>query len=369
MFYFSSYYIPAREFSNIEDVFQYIDPKCFFLVFDANVIIYLRDFYLDPKQFVVKYKKAGIYENIKQLISKIQQYDLEVNPSLGIDETSRLKSNFQIDEEKRQVTTNIVTYLTYLSTQEWDKFIERKAPETLKTSGDSYPENSLAPYLNTLEDEDHMLLVAYLLSLKFVLIYHDFMHGNLSPMDAMSELCRFMREDVNCLMAIIKIIALHAFGGDTSFNKIILPTTNQSNTKKLHDIFKDAIDLCYPTIMHHVARYISYACTGNITSIYPVFVSADKRLSKLYSLCQLRAMTDNQAPINYCAEIQRYEFNDKLSWTQSDLEAIDKMYPPDCSNLGFDNQPRMMSHLTPLILECEQKLKDIWGADYTNCSK
>ena len=119
---------------------------------------------------------------------------------MGIDETSRLKSNFQIDEEKQQVTTNIVTYLTYLSTQEWDKFIERKAPETLKTSGDSYPENSLAPYLNTLEDEDHMLLVAYLLSLKFVLIYHDFMHGNLSPMDAMSELCRFMREDVNLQM-------------------------------------------------------------------------------------------------------------------------------------------------------------------------
>ena len=32
----------------------------------------LKNLNLDPKQFVVKYKKAGIYENIKQLISKIK---------------------------------------------------------------------------------------------------------------------------------------------------------------------------------------------------------------------------------------------------------------------------------------------------------
>ena len=77
-------------------------------------------------------------------------------------------------QNRRKIFPHGRVSLTYLSTQEWDKFIERKAPETLKTSGDSYPENSLAPYLNTLENEDHMLLVAYLLSLKFVLIYHDF---------------------------------------------------------------------------------------------------------------------------------------------------------------------------------------------------
>lgn len=290
----------------------------------------------------------------------IQQYDLDANASLGIDESSRLKSNYHYDLKKAEQTGAIMMYLFHLDTKLWDSFINQKRPELPIKSTDEYPE-SFIPYIKTLTEDNHIPIVSYLVSLKFIVIYSSYKHGVISPLDAILELCRFMREEVNCMIGIMKILGIHAFGGDDYFNKIIMPNTNLPLKEKLHRIFNGAIDLGYPTIMHHAVRYQSHLKTGDIKQLIPVFVSADRRLSRLYSLCQLHMIVDNQAPINYCGEVVSYDYNSKLSWSSTELDVIIKAYPPDYSKIGFDNKPRTMNNIIPLIEEYEEKVKQVWA--------
>ena len=286
----------------------------------------------------------------------IQQYDLDVNASLGVDESSRLKSNYHLDVKKADQTGAIMMYLFHLDIKLWESFINQKQSERSIKSTDEYPE-SLIPYINTLLEDNHITIATYLTSLKFIIIYSSYKNGEISPINAILELCRFMREEINCMIGIMKIIGIHAFGGDSYFNKIIMPNMNLPSNERLHRIFNGAIDLAYPTIMHHAVRYQSHLKTGDIKRLIPVFVSADRRLSKLYSLCQLHLIVDNQAPINYCGEAVSYGYNSKLSWSSAELDAIIKAYPSDYSKIGFDNKPRIMNNVMSLIEEYEEKVK------------
>ena len=65
--YFSSTYLPNKVYFSLEDLFNEVEKDKVILVFDSNIFIYYKDFYLDPLKFSTDNRLKKPYNQIRYL--------------------------------------------------------------------------------------------------------------------------------------------------------------------------------------------------------------------------------------------------------------------------------------------------------------
>lgn len=351
MIYFSSTYIENRAFQTLEELFKYVAPKDVALVFDTNVVVYYRDFYLAPKLFVERNKDNGISAVVRYLIEQIIRYDLKVNASLGVDESSRSKVNFSLIEEKVQQTHHALMFLLHLNNKDIDLFIKLKnAEEPIKSKGE-YPD-SMLDFLKEEAPYQHFLIVSYLVSLKIVLLYNKLQRREITNREAFVGLCDFMKKDIDCMIGILQVYALYLFGGDSTFKGIIFPKGSGGLNEKYHKIFNGAIDFVLPTIANMVSRY-------QYPNLIPVFVSIDRRISKLHSLSCAKMILQTNNSINY-SELSEFYFPSNLNWTEEDKIVINQIFMDNYRERFINSYGKIRTsiHLLDLVEYYEKEIKE-----------
>ncbi len=316
--YFTSTYLPNKVYSTLEDVFKEIPSKNVLLVFDSNIVIYYRDFYLNPKSYSESKdeNRKSIYKNLRYLSQSIFEYNLNVNATLGVDESSRNNSNFKINKEKQLQTHNILTELLYLNFKKFDKFIQNKKVEEPIKNVDEFP-NSM---YDRLDSEcfyiDH-LIFGYLTSLQIQILLKEIQNGK-NKLTAMFELIDFMIT-LDCFAVIFFNLGLHLFGDKEDklkFRKILF----KNNKNILRKTFNGTIDLILPTLVNHIPNYLHKLSKSQAI---PVFVTFDSRISKLHSLMRAKVIIQNNSfNFNYEPELVKIDYSSNLKWTQNELDEI-----------------------------------------------
>jgi len=357
MLYFSSTYLQNKTFQSLEELFQNISPKNVALVYYSNIVVYYRDFYLNPKQFI-KNSNSNIIHSLRYLNEQVTRYDLEVLATLGVDESSRCKSDFSVNEQKRKQTHEALMTLLHLHYVDFDKFIELKVPQEPIVDNGSYP-NSMIPFLEQDSLYQHLLIVMYLLCLKVILIYNKFEIGEIDRKQSIDELNRFMREELNFVSGIMYLLCLHLFGGSAEFKNIFIPKKKLARNEKLHRIFNGAIDLVFPTIINKVTN--SQYKTP-IPHMIPVFVSTDKRISKLHSLMGLRITYNTKESYSFFPELVQADFLGNLKWTKEEMNHLYKLSTADIERFNsFDGTPKATTHLLKNIKPLEDEVIRVWS--------
>lgn len=357
MLHFSSTYLQNQTFQSLEELFQNISPKNVALVYDSNIVVYYREFYLNPKRFSEQQSNCEIISAIRYLNEQITRYDLEVMATLGVDESSRCKQDFSINEAKRNQTHEALMFLLHLDYKDFDKFIQFGSSQEPILDKGEYP-NSMLPLLKQDSIYQHPLIIMYLLCLKVILLYNRFELNEISGKDAIDELNRFMREDIDTISGIMHLLSLHLFGGSNEFKNIFFPKRKLKTNEKLHKIFNGAIDLVLPTVINKVTN--SYYKTP-IPELIPVFVSTDKRISKLHSLMGLRITQNTKETYSFFPEMIQGDFLGKLQWTKEEMNHFFKVSQSDIKRFTrFDGAPREASHLLSHVLPLETELIRLW---------
>lgn len=348
MIYFSSSFL-NKYYLTFEQLFKVVHPASIVLVFDTNIVAYLRDFYLNPNEFLERYKSSGAPFATRYLIEQICRYNLDYNAVLGVDESSRCIETFQINEDRRFQTHNAILNVMGLRLEDIDTFIkEAQCQEPVLLKGTPPP--SMVPFLKMDTFYQHPLIISYLLSLKIIDLFHDIEDDKISAKKAFLDFSKFMRNDVDCVVGIFQAYAWHLFGGDLSFKRMVFTKSNLSVNRKLHKIFNGAIDFVFPTIGEKVVRQFS-----GLAQI-PIFVSTDKPLSILNSLMSSRLILDDNTVKNYNPKIIKIEPNSRLIWTNKDYEEFEKLYQSDSLRLQL-SKPRKTLHLISQVDFYESKVK------------
>lgn len=357
MLYFSSTYLQNKTFQSLEDLFQNISSKKVALVFDSNIVVYYRDFYLNPKSFVDNPNNKETVYAIRYLNEQITRYSLEVLATLGVDESSRRKSDFSVNEEKRKQTHEALMFLLHLDYRDFDKFIQLKRVQEPIIDKGEYP-SSMLPFLEQDSFYQHPLIVMYILCLKVILLFNRFESNEISGKEAIDALNRFMREDIDSVSGIMYFLCVNLFGGSDEFKNIFFPKKNLPTNEKLHRIFNGAIDLVFPTIINKVTN--AYYKTP-IPDMIPVFVSTDKRISKLHSLIGLRITHNTKETYSYFPELIQVDFLSKIKWTKEEMNELFKVSQSDIKRFtSFDGTPRMTTHLLKYVKLLEGEVIRDW---------
>lgn len=357
MLYFSSTYLQNRTFQSLEDLFHNISPEKVALVYDSNIVVYYREFYLNPKHFTDNPVNKDIVHVIRYLNEQVIRYNLKVLALLGVDESSRRKSDFSINDDKWNQTHEALNVLLHLDSFDFDKFIQIKIPQEPFVDKGEYP-NSMLPFLEQKSLYQHPLIVMYLLCLKVILLYFRFESCEITRKEAIDELNRFMREEIDSISGTIYFLSLHLFGGSNEFKNIFFPKKNLAINEKLHRILTGAIDLVLPAIVNKVTN--SYYRMP-IPDLIPVFVSTDKRISKLHSLMGLRITINTKENYSYFPELIQADFLSKLEWTKEEMNQLLMVSQSDISRFtNFDGTPRMTTHLLKYVKPMEDELIRHW---------
>lgn len=356
MIYYSSQFLPNNTYTTLEELGKDVDLSKVVLVLDANLVIYLRDFFLDPKLFISRFPDSGILTDIRTLLKEIHQYKLDpsrINSGLGANESSRSKSDFSLNYAKYIQTEATVEYLLNQGYVSWDWLLEHKPPTpAISLQEEDYPD-SMIPLLSTESEYQHHLILMYLFAIKLICLFYDAERGNLSNKEAYFELTRFMRQEVNIRSLYMQWFALHLLGGDNDFKSILFPKPKEPENRKLHKIFSGSLDLAYPTLVNQVV-WQQFPKQETI----PVFLTADKRLSRLHQLVQTKIMYESDQNGSYYPEVCFCEPNSRLNWSKQDYEDFEKDRAGDMDQfLHPTGIPQKTLHLLPLVESLEQELK------------
>lgn len=121
--------------------------------------------------------------------------------------------------------------------------------------------------------------------------------------------------------------------------------------ERLHKIFNGAIDLIFPTIINKL----------QIKNLIPIFVSTDKRISKLNSLMGIRARFNTNETYSYSPELIQADFLGRLKWTKEEMDQLYVVPQSDINRLNrFDGRPRMTTHLLKYVKPLETVLIKLW---------
>lgn len=358
MLYFSSIYLKNKTYQSFEDLFQDVSPERVVLVYDTNIVIYHRDFYLNPKCFVDNPLNKNSINAIRYLNENVNRYNLEVLASFGVDESSRQKSDFSLNIDKWNQTHNALMSLLHLNYHDFDKFIQNQRPIEAVIDRGVYP-NSMLLFLEQNSSYQQLLIVMYIFCLKVILLYYRFESKEITGKEAVNELNRYMRNDINCVSATMSLLSLHLFGGSNEFMNIFFPKNNLPINEKLHKIFNGSIDLIIPTIIN---KEVEKFYKKQMPNLIPVIVSSDKKISNLLSLMRLISKYQSKESNNYFPELLQVDFLNSLKWNNEEMNQLFKFSNSDFDRfISFDGIPRSTTHLLKYVKPLEDELVIYWN--------
>lgn len=360
--YFTSAFLPANvqgKFRKLEDVFNHFDPDDIILIFDTNVVIEFRNYYFNPTSFTSRNDRVTFLKDLRNLVKGIHKYNLEVNASFGVEESSREPESFELNMPKLNQTRDAVIDMFYTDASAFDRhFIDpQNFGEEIKFN--SQYSLSKIECLYVPSTFQHLLIISYLLLLKIVDLYFDVNSGSKDKLVAFEEFVNFMQNDVDLSGGMHLNYAVHLFGRAPKF-QTLWKKKAKTREQKLHNIFNASIDLITPTIADKMQNV--YDQVGD-RKLLPVFVTSDNILSDLYSLQKVLLVFDETPGLvskNYMPQFTYYEFlEQKLEWTNDEYNKIKELSLSGSQDRldRATNKGRDAFNLIPLVKELEDKVK------------
>lgn len=351
--FFTSSLIPNKKVFSLEQLFEFVNPADIILVFDTNLVIYYRDLYLNSKRVSTTDELSDIYLILRYLVEQIHGYDLEVNASIGVDESSRQKEDFSLNMEKFKQTQLALICLFSMDIEKLDEYIKKEIViEPVITKG-----NSTLSKINSLSQISifqNPLIISYVAALKIFILHNKLSKKVITPREAYEEFYLFLAKEINCIGATLIMFALHLFGGVEEFKAMLFTKAKASKEDKIHQLFNGAIDLIYPYIVNKIQEI--FPTLNNSKKLIPVFVSTDKRLSTLHSLINTKMIFESSDEINYNPELTEVSFFDNMNWTNDDLAFFRELHIKDLDNRfdTFFSGGRDAKHLLEIVEKYEK---------------
>lgn len=320
--YFTSSYIDNKIFTDLEDLFLFFHPSEIQLIFDTNVVIEYRQYYFNPTQFTKKDRKEYL-KSLRNLFKKIEQHDLEVNASFGVEESCRELYDFSINKEKLDQTHHVLKQMLQSGITAFDNHLTTRYyfGEEVKLKSE-YPSSKLN-CLNQKSTFQHLLILSYLTLLKIIELFYSIQEGKIEKLDAYKEVHDFMLKNLNVYSGMHDHYALYLFGGAIGYKDIWKKKNGKTNEQKLHNVFNASIDLICPILAGKMQQIYEKKGTKKLI---PVFVSGDKILSELHSHRNIKVLYEQNPSLvemTYAPEGINYHIKREiLNWSDYEVEAI-----------------------------------------------
>ncbi|MFJ5562874.1 hypothetical protein [Lysinibacillus xylanilyticus] len=267
-----------EDINDIETIINNIGNDKIELVLDSNICVYLRDFYKEPSTIT---SRVEIWSELKKLLYLIEYNDLEVDFYLGLEESSRNKSNFEIIEDKFFDTFIVLSNLfslDYLQMIEHSKLIKFDAP----IKDNSLKQSSKMKALEQKGVFQNQLFLNYACLLKLYLLVEE--KDKWTNVDKMKLYLDFLEKDLDVLGGANILFGHLLLSGETKAKKLIHPQ-KKKREEVIHAIWNAAIDLTFPNLVTH--KFFD-------RTKVPIFVTADERCWRIFNSLKMRAMiTDN----------------------------------------------------------------------------
>lgn len=238
-FYYSSLYI-HETLNSFEDLKNKIDPRIVELYLDTNICVYLTRFYKEPSTFINT--TDNILEEIMFFLRNVETNDMLVDFSLGLEESCRELSDFEINTAKFNDMNNAIRslfemdYYQMLQHSKLIKFDSIQKNKSLKT-------NSKIDSLESSSSFQKLLYVSYACLLKMYIL--DKGRGSKDNVQLITEYFDFVESEVDLFSTSLTIFAHYYFSGNNKIRKLIHKTKN-NNEDRLHAIWNASLDLtCY----------------------------------------------------------------------------------------------------------------------------
>ena len=352
--YLTSSLIPNIKLLSFEELFKYTKPEDILLVFDTNLVIYYREFYLNSEKFIGDHGKNDIYLILRYFIEQIERYNLIVNASIGVDESSRSKKDCNLILEKVEQTHEAIMNLFAMDITKFDTYVKQKL--VIEPIIDrSKLTTSKVGCLSQKSMFQNLLIVSYAAALKLYILQTRIDKKTLTPRDAYIEFHEFMTIEVNCTMGTISLFALHLFGGVDKFKSMIFAKSSASVEEKIHQLYNGAIDLIYPYIVNRVQNL--FPPLGSNKKLIPILVTMDKKMATLHSLINTKVIFEsNDSKPNFNPELIEIKFIDKMSWNDDDLKHFKSLFLKDIYRVekNISKTGREVKHLLPVVAKYEK---------------
>ncbi|PAK33857.1 hypothetical protein [Peribacillus simplex] len=272
-FHFSSMYV-RKKIESIEDLTKTLEPSEIQLHLDTNICIYLREFYREPSKTISNEK---LWNELKKLLRDIEQYDIEVDYSLGVEESCRSLNNFEINKVKLNETVNILRTLfdmDFLQMLEHSKLVQFSEPVKDTTERQS----SKIASLEQQSLYQNLMFLSYACLLKLYLVYND----NTEPSNAkkMTNYLDFLSNEVDMMSLSHVIYGNLLLSGHPKAINLIHPR-KKTIQHFIHGIWNAALDLTLPTLVSK--RLIS-------DKKVPLFVTRDQLLYLIIDSMKMKFM-------------------------------------------------------------------------------
>jgi hypothetical protein len=354
--YFTSSYLKSKALSTLDELFLHFKPEDVLLVFDTNLIVDFRDFYCNPQLF--KSQRQDPYFAMRYLVEQIDRYQLEVNASFGIEESSRTLNDFSILPDKYKQTYNALMTLLYNGVNYLDDHSKRNVIiEPIKDN--SIKALSKIESLKQTSIFQHLLIMGYLSSLKIVELKILMDIGRIGREEAYVQYLDFVMNDINCASGISLNYAYHIFGGASYLNRLLFIKKIGSSSKEeiIHQIFNGSIDLIFPYLVDK--GHLLPAYEGKYST--PVFVTRDERIAEIHSFHNTRMIINNNGTSIYNPEVIENTFSLKhnLSWTMKEVERFNSIISDDMFRVlfkGTSPEGEKKDHLLTKVPEMEESV-------------
>jgi hypothetical protein len=356
LFYTSSY-IDSKKFTDLEDLFSYIEPSEMILIFDTNVVIGYRQYFFNPTQFTQNHDTKEYLKSMRNLVKKIEKFNLEVNASFGVEESCRELYDFSINSKKLEQTRTTVKRMLHEGISDFDNHLTTRQyfGEEIKLKTE-FPSSKLECLMQE-STFQHLLIVSYISMLKVVELHYLLQAGIIKKLEAYKTFVEFMRSELDVLSGMHTHYAAHLFGGALNYSELWKKKKAKNNEKKLHNIFNASIDVICPVIAGKTQQI--YDKIGS-KKLIPVFVSGDKLLSDLHSRRNIKVIFEENPSLvqkNFTSEFVFHDYHlEILNWTEEEYKSIQEIN--DNANRPSNvliNEPKKAIQFLPLVKELENK--------------
>lgn len=272
MYYISSF-VDDR-FDNFAEVLNKIDKNKILLVFDSNICIYLSDFFESPNEFINRL--PAVWNELEHLLLQIKKHDLYVNVSLGIDESCRNKSNFDLIPDKLQERLFHVEQVLFMSPEEILKF--RHSSHTIIPIKDQTIKKTTK--ITSFDKESsfkNLLEISYASMLKAYLLYCETKDSSKTNYQALLDYFEFLNSTLD-VWGVNSHFGVLFFGENINVRKMLLKSS-KTVEDLLHNIWNASIDLIFPTLVNFHFKTDTFI---------PVLVTQDKDLATFSQSMKLK---------------------------------------------------------------------------------
>ncbi|SDZ07431.1 hypothetical protein [Bacillus sp. 166amftsu] len=344
-FRYSSMYI-REEFKSIEELTRILNPSVIQLQLDTNICIYIRDFYRQPSKTI---SNEVLWNELKKLLMHIEQYDIEVDYSLGVEESCRNLNNFAINQEKLNETINILRNLfnmDFIQIIEHGKLIQFSEP--VRDKSERQP--SKVASLEQQSSFQNLMMLSYACLLKLYLIYND--RTETSKVQKMIDYMDFLSNEVD-LMSLTHIIYGNLLlSGHPKARKLIHPS-KKTIPHFIHGIWNAALDLTLPTLVSQ--KFMS-------AKKVPVFVTGDELLWLIFDSMKMKYMfsdgDESAHPPFIETDFSKFKWNiDEIKQIQNHHNKIqgERLYK---FIVPSESMEERLDRLRGLCLALENEVKD-----------